>query len=118
MLFVRQGLVLPAPAPVPAPVAAPAPAPAPTPVAAPKPAPVPAPVPAPSPAPVLASPPPAPFNPVEEAHMAALRKFFAANKPENVPRVPELFGKLGPQLWSAMEAKYPGKTAQYTEVWH
>ena len=66
--------------------------------------------------------PPAAVAPVElemsedELHMDRLRQFFAANRPDNVPRVAELYGKLGKQIWVAMEGKYPGKTAAYTHV--
>ncbi len=48
--------------------------------------------------------------------MERLRQFFAANRPENVPRVPELYAKLGKQIWAAMETKYPGQTAAFTQV--
>ena len=59
---------------------------------------------------------PAPALTGDELHMQRLREFFTENRPDNVPRVPELYGKLGKQIWAAMEAKYPGKTAKYTVV--
>ena len=59
---------------------------------------------------------PAPALTGDELHMQRLREFFAENRPDNVPRVPELYSKLGKQIWAAMEAKYPGKTAKYTVV--
>ena len=59
---------------------------------------------------------PVPVLTGDELHMQRLREFFAENRPDNVPRVPELYGKLGKQIWAAMEAKYPGKTAKYTVV--
>ncbi len=71
--------------------------------------------------PVIALPPPEPV-PVsvplteDELHMERLREFFAENRPENVARVPELFGKVGTQAWAALELKYPGKTAKFTVV--
>ena len=52
----------------------------------------------------------------DELHMQRLREFFAENRPENVARVPELFGKVGRQAWAALELKYPGKTAKFTVV--
>ena len=61
------------------------------------------------------APAPAPLS-GDELHMERLREFFAENRPENVARVPELYGKLGKQIWAAMELKYPGKTAKYTVV--
>jgi hypothetical protein len=81
---------------------------------------VPAPVVAPvQSAPISFPPVPAPKQLTEdELHVERLKQFFAANRPENVPRVPELYAKMGKQIWAAMELKYPGKTAAYTEVWH
>ncbi len=52
----------------------------------------------------------------DELHMERLRAFFAENRPENVARVPELYGKIGAQAWAALELKYPGKTAKFTVV--
>jgi predicted CopG family antitoxin len=50
------------------------------------------------------------------AHLARLKAFFQANRPENVPRVPELFAKMGKSIWQGLELKYPGKTAEFTIV--
>ncbi len=70
-------------------------------------------------APISFPPVPAPKQLTEdELHIERLKQFFAANRPENVSRVPELYAKMGKQIWAAMELKYPGKTAAYTEVWH
>ena len=52
----------------------------------------------------------------DELHMQRLREFFSVYKPENVSRVGELYEKLGAQAWNALEMKYPGCTAQFTQV--
>ncbi len=52
----------------------------------------------------------------DEQHMQRLREFFSVYKPENVSRVGELYAKLGAQAWNALEMKYPGCTAQFTQV--
>ena len=49
--------------------------------------------------------------------MQQLRAFFAEHRPDNVPRVAELYGKMGAALWPALEKKYPGATAKYLLVW-
>jgi hypothetical protein len=56
-----------------------------------------------------------PMN-TDAAHIARLKAFFQANRPENVPRVPELFAKMGKTIWQGLELKYPGKTAEFTVV--
>ena len=67
--------------------------------------------------PVSPAPPASePAQTEDELHMDRLREFFAANRPENVSRVPELYAKMGKQIWAAMELKDPGKTAAFTTV--
>lgn len=58
---------------------------------------------------------PAPLS-ADDQHMQRLREFFSVYKPENVSRVGELYAKLGAQAWNALEMKYPGCTAQFTQV--
>jgi hypothetical protein len=45
-----------------------------------------------------------------------LKQFFEENRPENVPRAAELFGKMGHRIWEGLESKYPGKTAAFLKV--
>lgn len=42
--------------------------------------------------------------------------FFAENRPENVSKSAELFAQHGPEIWLALETKYPGKTATFVRV--
>ena len=53
---------------------------------------------------------------VDELHVERLRQFFAAHRPDNASRAPELYAKLGKQIWAGLELKYPGTTAQFTQV--
>ena len=53
---------------------------------------------------------------VDELHMKCLQAFYAKNYPVNLPRVRELYGKLGKGIWNALEKKYPGNTASYTKA--
>lgn len=64
---------------------------------------------------VLSPPAPAQLS-EEDQHKAALRAFFSVYRPENVGKVDQLYSMAGPAIWTSLEAKYPGSTAQYTAV--
>jgi hypothetical protein len=49
-------------------------------------------------------------------HVERLRSYYAKHRPDNVAMVDALYSKLGKQIWHSLESKYPGTTAEFTEV--
>ena len=82
----------------------------------PVPTPAPTPAPAPVPTPLAPSADEASGSASDAVHIERLQAFFAENRPDNVSKAAELYGKVGSRIWIGLEAKYPGKTARYTEV--